>query len=130
MAQRVRSWIKGQLPSRKKLLSNRWLAPLSGRLSDPIFWRLRRRPIRSGLAAGLFSAFILPVGQIPLAILIALPLRGNVLIAATATFVSNPVTFPFIYILAYYIGGVLLALSSSYRAPSEALAATVSLLRW
>lgn len=95
-------------PTRERLLANRWLRPLAGRMADPALWRATRRSVRLGVAIGLFSGFILPLGQIPLAILIALPLRANLLVAASATLVTNPLTFPLIYWAAYGLGDAVI----------------------
>lgn len=56
------------------------------------------------MALGLFAGFIIPIGQIMLAVLTALPLRGNLVVASTATLVTNPLTFPAIYYAAYRTG--------------------------
>lgn len=92
------------MPTREGLLASRWLRPFGSRIADPALWRLHRRPVRRGLAIGLFSGFIVPLAQTPLAVLIAIPLRANLLVAATATLITNPLTFPIIYYLAYRLG--------------------------
>lgn len=93
-----------KLPDRDRLLANRWLKPFAHRLNHPLLWYFNRRSIARGLALGLFAGFILPVGQIALAALFALSVRANVVIAASATLVTNPVTFPPIYFAAYKLG--------------------------
>ena len=58
------------------------------RLTDyPELWRFTRRSVPRGVALGLFSAFIIPVGQIFLAAFLAWPARANVPLAAAVTFV-------------------------------------------
>ena len=91
-------------PTKEQLLASRWLKPLSGHMANPALWRMTRRSVRLGVAIGLFSAFILPLGQVPLAILISLPFRANLLVASTVTLVTNPITFPFLYLVAYRLG--------------------------
>lgn len=91
-------------PTKERLLANHWLKPLSGRMADPAHWRMTRRSVRLGVAIGLFSGFILPLGQIPLAICIGLSFRANLLVASITTLITNPITFPFIYIVAYQLG--------------------------
>ena len=97
-------WILEKLPDREGLLANRWLKPFAHRLNHPLLWHFNRRSIARGLALGLFAGFILPVGQIVLAALLALSARANVVIAAGATLVTNPLTFPPIYFAAYKLG--------------------------
>jgi uncharacterized protein (DUF2062 family) len=91
------------------LLSSRWLRPFAHRLRHPALWHLNRRSVPRGLALGLFVGFILPVGQILLAALLAVPARANLPLSAAATLATNPITFPAIYYAAYRTGSALLA---------------------
>lgn len=97
-------WIVSRLPDRDGLLANRWLRPFADRLSHPLLWHLNRRSAARGLALGLFAGLILPFGQIFLAALLALSVRANIIVAASATLVTNPLTFPPIYFVAYRLG--------------------------
>lgn len=95
-------------PDRDKLLRTRWLAPFAHRLAETEIWQFNRRSVSRGIALGLFAGFLLPVGQIVLAALLAGSARANVLIAAAATLVTNPLTFPPIYYAAYRTGSFIL----------------------
>lgn len=53
---------------------------------------------------GLFAGFLIPIGQTPFAALFALTVRANVLVAACATLITNPLTMPPIYYAAYKVG--------------------------
>ena len=119
MGERLAYW----LPERERLLTNRWLAPLGSRMTAAALWSGRRRPVSRGVAAGLFSAFALPLGQIPLAVAIAIPLRANIVVAATSTMITNLVTFPIIYVVAHRLGTAMLAATqtSTARAASSEL---------
>lgn len=56
-------------------------------------WAFNRSSVARGAAAGFLVAFIpLPI-QMLSAVLLALLIRGNILIAAASVFVSNPLTF-------------------------------------
>lgn len=94
--------------SRDQILGTRWLRPFAHLFSHPSLWHLNRRSVPRALALGLFVAFILPVGQFALAALLAVALRANVPLAAAATLVSNPLTFPPIYFAAYKVGALVL----------------------
>jgi hypothetical protein len=62
-----------------------------------------------GFAAGAFVSFTPYVGlHFALAALIALALGGSVVASAVGTLVGNPLTFPFIWLLTYDLGGALL----------------------
>ncbi|MGI8706458.1 MAG: DUF2062 domain-containing protein [Sphingomicrobium sp.] len=96
------------IKDRESILKSRWLRPFAHLLGHPSLWHLNRRSVPRGLALGLFSAFILPIGQFALAALLAIPVRANVPLAAAATLVTNPFTFPPIYYAAYRVGQALL----------------------
>lgn len=93
-----------RLPDRETLLRGRLLRPFAHRLRHPALWQVSRCSVSSGVALGLFCAFLLPFGQIALAAMLALTLRANLAVAAAATFVTNPITFPIIYFAAYQLG--------------------------
>ena len=95
-------WLK--LPTREELEANRLLRPFARHLSSPLVWRFNRRGVARGTALGLFSGFAVPVAQTPFAALFAVAARANLPVAAVATFVTNPFTVPFIYVLAFMVG--------------------------
>lgn len=104
----MRKWFQSVSPDRDRLLAIRWMRPIAHRLAEPTIWHFNRHAVARGVALGLAVSFVLPVGQIILAALLASLVRGNVLVAAAATLPSNPLTFPAIYYGAYKLGGWLL----------------------
>lgn len=108
----MRKWFKRMSPDREVLLNNGWLRPIAHRLSHPEIWHFNRRNVARGVALGLFVGFVLPLGQIVVAALLAATARGNLLVAAAATLVTNPFTFPPIYYAAYRTGSFLLGSAS------------------
>lgn len=107
----MRKWFKRISPEREALLANRWLKPVAHRLTHPVIWHFNRRNVARGIALGLFVRFVLPIGQIVVAALLAASARGNLLVAALATLVTNPFTFPPIYYAAFRVGNLLLGSS-------------------
>ncbi|HMQ17679.1 MAG TPA: DUF2062 domain-containing protein [Sphingopyxis sp.] len=105
----MRNWFINLAPDRDALLHNRWLAPIASRLAPSFIWQFNRRSIARGIALGLFAGFLVPIGQIVIAALLAASVRANVLIASAATLVTNPLTFPPVYYAAYRTGSWLLA---------------------
>lgn len=89
-------------------MASRWLRPFAAHLSSPRIWRFNRRGVARGAALGLFSGFAIPVAQTPFAALFAVAARANLPVAALSTFVTNPLTVPFIYYLAYLTGRTVL----------------------
>lgn len=104
----MRKWFMRVSPDRDKLLAVRWIRPIAHRLTEPTIWHFNRHSVARGVALGLFVSFLLPVAQILLAALFAGLARGNLLVAAAATLLSNPLTFPAIYYAAYKLGSLLI----------------------
>ncbi|MEP5938718.1 MAG: DUF2062 domain-containing protein [Erythrobacter sp.] len=92
---------------------NKYLAPIAHRFLTPELWRFTRRSVPRGVALGLFSAFIVPIGQIFLAAFLALPARANVPLSAAVTFVTNPFTFPFWVVVAKEVGELMLNIDAA-----------------
>lgn len=101
-------WRSKLVVSREALLGNRWVRPFAHRLVHPSLWHFNRRSVSRGVALGLVAGFLIPFGQILVAALLALSVRANIVVAATATLVTNPLTFPPIYYAAYRVGRFLI----------------------
>jgi len=110
-------WLRQRLPRREALEANRWLRPFARTLASPLVWRFNRRGVARGVALGLFAAFAIPIAQTPFAAAFALGLRANLPVAAISTLVTNPFTFPVVYLLAYQVGGRFL----DFRAEADRL---------
>ena len=100
----MRKTLRRFLPSRESLRRSRMLKPIAGWLEQHGNWRLDAQSVARGVALGLFFGFLIPVAQIVFAVIAALFLRANPPVAALATLVTNPFTFPFVYLLAHRIG--------------------------
>ena len=100
----MRKTLRRFLPTRDSLRRNRMLKPIAGWLEKHGNWRLDAQSVGRGVALGLFFGFLIPVAQIVFAVIAALFLRANPPVAALATLVTNPFTFPFVYVLAHRIG--------------------------
>ncbi len=101
-------FIRKYMPTREEMAANKYLAPIGHRFLNPELWRFTRRSVPRGVALGLFSAFIIPLGQIFLAAFLALPARANVPLAALVTFVTNPFTIAFWAVVANRVGTFML----------------------
>ena len=102
----IGKWWKKNAPTRESLEQIRWLRPFAHRILEPSLWRFTRRSVPRGVALGLLVGIFLmiPGLQILPAALLALPCRANVPIAVAMTFLSNPVTTPFILYLSIVVG--------------------------
>lgn len=105
--------LRFSMPKREELARNKYLAPFADRFLTPELWRFTRRSVPRGIALGLFSGFIIPVGQIFLAAFMALPARANVPLAVAVTFITNPFTFPFWIVVANRVGNALLNIDAA-----------------
>ncbi len=104
MKRRLRRW----LPNPDRIRTARWARWMGSGVHHPRLWQLSRRGLALGFAIGIFYGLLLPFGQIPLAAVTAILLRGNVPLAMASTFISNPVSFPLIYYFAYKFGLLLM----------------------
>lgn len=91
----------------------RWSLVRQVKLQCLRFVRLRGAPdeIAKGVALGIFIGMTPTMGlQMPIAIACAYLLKENRLAAALAVWVTNPLTAPFIYVLQYETGRILLGM--------------------
>lgn len=127
---RFRAWVDRNLPTRESFESNRWLKPVAHRILHSSLWRMTRRSVPRGVALGMFTGILIPMGQIPASALLALPLRANVPAAALTTFFTNPFTTPLLLILYYKVGGWTLGLGGAPAAVASSAGADGGWLHW
>lgn len=97
-----------RLPSPQALLQSRFLKPFARYLEHHSLWQFNRRAVAGGVAIGLFFGILIPFAQILISAFAAVFLRVNLPVAAFATLITNPFTFPAVYYFAYLVGGVFL----------------------
>jgi len=122
-------WIAANLPTRESIEANRFLRPVAHRVLDPALWRFTRRSVPRGVALGMVTGVLVPMGQIPASAILALPLRANIPAAALTTLITNPVTTPPLWVAAYWVGRFLLRIDSGAGGTVKA-AADAGWLRW
>ena len=65
--------------------------------------------VSAGVAVGVFASFSPFLGfHLVIALILALPLYGNLLIASLSTLCGNPVTFPAIWTANYFVGSFII----------------------
>lgn len=98
-------WVDRKMPTRASMAKNRYLKPIAHRFLRSDLWHFNRRSVPRGVALGMLAGFLVPLGgQTFVALFLALPMRANVPIAAVATFITNPFTYPFWIAVANQIG--------------------------
>ena len=96
------------LPDPDKIKNNKTLNMFGSRLHDPSLWHLNRRSARLAFAIGLFFAFIPTPFQMVFAAGFAIFFRANLPIAVALVWLTNPITMPPIFFMAYAIGETVL----------------------
>jgi hypothetical protein len=77
-------------------------------LQDPNLWYLNRRSLAGGAAVGLFMAFIPIPMQMVVAAATAIYFRVNLPLSVSLVWITNPVTMPPLFYIAYRIGASVL----------------------
>jgi hypothetical protein len=104
----ARKFIKRYSPDPEWVKNHRSLRFMGTLLHDPNIWHLTRHSVSMAFFVGLFVAFIPLPGQMLIAALIALVLRSNLAISVALVWVTNPLTMPPIFYLAYKVGHAVL----------------------
>ncbi len=95
-------------PSQRKLREISSLRPLGEWIYEPNLWHINRISTSKAVAIGLFFAMIPAPGQMFIAAFVALRWRANLPVSVALVWVTNPLTMPFIYYLAYSLGAWML----------------------
>ena len=105
-----RKFFRKYLPDHEAVLAKRWAAPFRPWLGHPHLWHLNRRSVSGAVAIGLFAGLMPGPIQVLTALLIAVPLKKNIPVALVVTLYTNPLTIVPLYLLAYWIGTLLLGM--------------------
>jgi uncharacterized protein (DUF2062 family) len=110
--QRCRAWCATNMPTRESMEEVRWLRPIAHVVLRSDLWRFHRRSVPRGVALGLFVGIFLMIPGLQMvgAVLVSLPFRANIPLAIAMTFLSNPLTTPFILLASLGIGNKLFGL--------------------
>ncbi|RUO77802.1 DUF2062 domain-containing protein [Idiomarina seosinensis] len=106
MARRV---IKKLVPNHETIRQTKVMRLFGSLLHDANLWHLNRRSASGAFAVGLFTAFIPVPFQMVLAAAVAIPFRVNLPLSVGLVWISNPITMPPMFYLAYRLGNWLLA---------------------
>jgi len=102
-----RKYFRKYLPSSDSIRSNRYFARAGRFLHHPNLWHLNRNSVSGGVAVGMLCGLIPGPLQMLGAALIAIPLRVNLPVALITTLYTNPFTIVPLYLLAYWIGSLI-----------------------
>ena len=129
---RIGKWIHAQAPTRESFEKSRFLRPFAQRVFHPALWRFTRRSVPRGVALGLLVGIFLLIPGIQIAgvALLALPARANIPLGAAMTFLSMPLTTPFILAASVYVGESVLRLSGGSERLYQLIQSGAALEEW
>jgi uncharacterized protein (DUF2062 family) len=101
----ARKFLKRFLPSQAIIKKHPSLQFLGGLLHDPNLFHLNRHSVSVAFFVGIFVAFAFPLpGQMAVAALGAFLFRCNLPISVALVWITNPLTIPFCFYIAYVLG--------------------------
>src|SRR5262245_17535747 len=114
-----RKYFRKYLPSHDSIRSHRHFGKFGRFLHHPNLWHLNRHSVSGGVAVGMFCGLIPGPLQMLGAALIAIPLRVNLPVALITTLYTNPFTIVPLYLVAYWIGSLIVGSSGAMTQPPE-----------
>ncbi len=103
-----RRLFKRFLPDPASIREHKHLRFFGRLLHEPNLWHLNRHSVSRAMGIGLFAALIPVPLQMLLAASLAIPLRGNLPIAVSLVWLTNPLTMPPVFFVTYLTGAWLL----------------------
>ena len=99
------TWLKQKIPTKEALEQNRLLKPFAPILKkSPDYWFFNQSSVSRGCAVAVCGAFMPIPFQMVIAVLLALPLRANLIISLGLLWINNPLTVVPIYWFCYFVG--------------------------
>lgn len=105
----ARKFFRRFAPSRETIDQHPSLRHFRRWLVDPNLWHLNRYSVSSAVFIGLLVAFIPLPMHIITAAMLAIWWRANLPVSLAVIWISNPVTIPMQFFMAYKVGAALLA---------------------
>src|SRR6266849_244421 len=102
-----RKFFRKYLPSHESIRQNRYIALFGTLLHHPNLWHLNRHSVAGGVAIGRSAGLIRGPLQMLTAAILAIALRVNLPVALATTLYTNPLTIGPLYVIAYWIGTLL-----------------------
>ncbi|NWD69730.1 DUF2062 domain-containing protein [Pseudomonas gingeri] len=103
-----RRFFKRYMPDPARIREHKHLRFFGALLHDPNLWHLNRHSVARAMAVGLFAALMPIPLQMLLAAFLAILVRGNMPIAVSLVWLTNPLTMPPTFYITYRIGAWLM----------------------
>ena len=108
-----RNLFKRYIPHKESIASNSIIRLFDEYLHDPNIWHIHRRSSAGGAAIGVFCAFIpIPIQTLS-AVALSILFILNLPISILFSFLTNPITVPFIFFYSYKLGSILFGLEEN-----------------
>lgn len=108
-----RNLIKKYLPHPDNIKDNRFLRIFGPVIHEAQLWHLTRHSVSKAFFVGLFCAFWPIPFQMVVAAGLAITVRANLPLSVALVWITNPVTMPFLFGLAYFVGVFALGTEAS-----------------
>ena len=116
------------MPSPEFVRNHKSLAFIAHLLDKPNLFHLNRHSVSRAFAIGLGVAMLPTYGHIIIATALAIWLRANIVISTLLVWISNPLTFPFMLVIEYWIGARLMGIESTLSIPDLSFSGWMELL--
>lgn len=100
--------IKNWMPEPSKIKEHKHLRIFGKMLLNPHLWYFNRRKVSKAFLIGLFSAWVPVPFQMFIGALGAILFQANLPLSVALVWITNPLTMPVLYYIAYRIGLILL----------------------
>lgn len=103
-----KKFLRRVVPSPVKIRQIKGLGVLGDWVYASNLWHLNRYSASMAMFVGLFAAFIPIPGQTIVAAALAVLMRCNLPLSVSLVFITNPVTMPPIFYMAYQLGALII----------------------
>ncbi len=100
--------IQRYMPDPKTIRDNKTLKLFGPLVHSPNLWHMNRRSIAGAFAVGMFMAAMPVPFQMILAAGGAIVFRVNLPVSVALVWITNPITMPFMFFMAYVVGATAL----------------------
>lgn len=100
-------------PSPEFVRDHKSLSAIAHLLADPNLFHLNRHSVSRAFAVGMGVAMLPIYGHMLIAAILAIWCRANLTISVILVWISNPLTFPVMLVVEYWIGASLLGIDGS-----------------
>ena len=112
--QQLKRFLKKYSPDRKQLRNHKSIMIFGDILFDPRLWHFNRRPVAKAFAVGILCAWIPVPFHTLIAAGLAILFRCNLPVSAALVWLSNPLTMPLQFYIAYEVGAFVLKVPTQH----------------